>query len=178
MLNLWGLFVRSEFLYVLSQPVPSTMPPEIRIRHYQSSDAEAFRVLNEHWITKFFVLEEADRLVLNDPEGRILRPGGAIFIATANGVPIGTCALVPEHDGVFEVVKMAVSEEWQGRGIGRKLLEFAIAEARKMEICRLRLETSSKLPTAIHLYESVGFNHTPAHETPFVRADVFMEMDI
>jgi putative acetyltransferase len=154
------------------------MSPEIRIRHYQPSDAEAFRLLNEHWISKFFVLEEPDRLVLNDPEGHILRPGGAILIATADSAPVGTCALVPEHDGVFELVKMAVSEDWQGRGIGRRLLEFAIAEAREMGIRCLRLETSSKLPTAIHLYEAVGFRHVPAHHSPFVRADVFMEMDL
>ncbi|ABF43636.1 GCN5-related N-acetyltransferase [Candidatus Koribacter versatilis Ellin345] len=165
-------------LYVLSQQVPSAMPPEVCVRYFQRHDAEAFRQLNEHWISKFFTLEEPDRIMLADPLGKIVSPGGAIFVACAGAEVIGTCALTPEHDGGFELVKMAVSEDWQGRGIGRKLLLFAIQEAKELGIKRLRLETSHKLGSAIHLYESVGFKHVPAHPSPFVRADVFMEIEL
>ena len=154
------------------------MPPEVQIRHYQARDAEAFRVLNEHWIEKFFRLEEPDRIILGDPERYILQPGGAIFIAAAGESVVGTCAIVPEHDGVFELVKMVVADDWQGRGIGRRLLLFAVQEARKMGVRRLRLESSSKLGSAIHLYEAVGFKHVASHASPFVRADVFMEMEL
>ncbi len=175
---MWGLFVRSDILYVLSQPVPPSMPPEVRVRYFHRHDAEAFRRLNEHWISKFFTLEEPDRIMLADPLGKIVSPGGAIFVATAGNQVIGTCALIAEHDGIFEVAKMAVSEDWQGRGVGRKLLMFAIQEAKELGVKRLRLETNSTLKSAIHLYEAVGFRHVPAHESPFVRADVFMEMDL
>jgi GNAT superfamily N-acetyltransferase len=74
---------------------------------------------------------------------------------------------------------MAVTEAYQGRGIGRMLLEAVIAEAREMGASRLYLETNSKLPSARRLYEAVGFHHVPAGRRKpslYSRADVFMEM--
>ena len=152
--------------------------PEILLRRYRPGDAPTFRRLNQQWIEKLFKLEAPDRAVLEHPDEHILAPGGAIFIAEANGQVIGTCALIFEHEGVYELAKMAVDELWRGSGIGRKILLFTIAEARSMGAHTLRLETSSKLPNAIHLYESVGFQHVPVHPSPYDRADVFMEMKV
>jgi GNAT superfamily N-acetyltransferase len=152
--------------------------PEIRVRSYQPGDSEAFRTLNEQWILKYFTLEEPDRLVLNHPEEHILRPGGAVVMAFAGEIPVGTCALIAEGDGVFELAKMAVDETRQGQGIGRKLLEYTLAEARKMGARRVVLGSNSQLAPAIHLYESVGFKHVqPEHPSPYARANVFMELN-
>jgi N-acetylglutamate synthase-like GNAT family acetyltransferase len=151
---------------------------EVRLRLFQPDDADAFRRLNQQWIEKLFKLEAPDLAVLHHPDEHILAPGGAIIIAEAQGRVIGTCALLFEHAGVYEVAKMAVDELWRGSGIGRKILLFTIAEARRLGAHTLRLETSSKLPNAIHLYEAVGFRHVPAHHTPYARADVFMEMNL
>ncbi len=40
-----------------------------------SADAEAFRILNEDWIGRFFTLEVEDRKLLGDPVGQIVDPG-------------------------------------------------------------------------------------------------------
>lgn len=151
---------------------------ELLLRHYQPADAAAFRRLNQQWIEKLFKLEAPDLAVLDHPEENILEPGGAILIAESGHQVIGTCALLWESEGVYEVAKMAVDEPWRGSGIGRKILQFTVVEARRLGAHKLRLETSSKLPNAIHLYESVGFHHVPAHPTPYARADVFMEMNL
>lgn len=152
--------------------------PELTLRHYKPADGEAFRTLNQQWIEKLFTLEAPDLAVLNHPEEHILAPGGAIFIAEIDGRIVGTCALIREEEGVYELAKMAVAEELRGSGIGRKILNYAIAEARRLGAHKLTLGSSSKLPNAIHLYENVGFRHVTAHETPYARADVFMEMDL
>ena len=159
----------------------NTPAPEIRIRSFRPEDAAAFRALNEEWITKYFRLEEPDRVALGDPEGHILRPGGAIFMAFAGEIAIGTAALIAEGDGVYELAKMAVNEAWQGHGIGRRILEHAIAEARRMGGHRLYLGSNKRLASALHLYEALGFRHIPPerlHPSPYSRADVFMEMDL
>lgn len=152
--------------------------PEVLLRPYQPGDAPAFRRLNEQWIEKLFSLEPPDRVVLNHPEEHILAPGGAILMAVAGDEVIGTCALIVEAPGVYELAKMAVDERWQGRGIGRRILQRAIEEARRMGAHKLTLGSSSKLPNAIHLYEVVGFRHVPAHDTRYARADVFMDMEL
>jgi putative acetyltransferase len=154
--------------------------PEITIRLFRQSDADAFRELNEAWISKFFRLEDPDRIQLAQPEN-ILRDGGQIIIAAIGEERIGCCALVFMKPGVFEVAKMAVSESYQGRGIGRKLLEYAIAQAKKLGAHALELATNAKLANAVHLYESLGFRHLPPERvepSPYARANVFMEMHL
>lgn len=154
---------------------------EVVIRPFQPGDEIAFRGLNEAWIAKYFIVEEADRKVLNDPVHNILRLGGHIFMAVAGEVAVGCCALLPMEPGGFELAKMAVSEDLRGKGIGRKLLERAITEARRLGASRLYLETNRKLANAIHLYESVGFEHVSPDQvipSPYARANVFMEMKI
>ena len=155
--------------------------PEVRLRQFQPGDEVAFRALNEAWIAKYFVIEEADREVLGNPVRNILKPGGHIFLALSGEQAVGCCALVAVAPGTFELAKMTVLEQVRGCGIGRKLLEYTIAEARRLGAHRLYLETNRKLENAIHLYESIGFRHVPADRvatSAYARANVFMEMSL
>ena len=148
-------------------------------RPFETGDETAFRELNEAWIAGNFVVEDKDWEVLNDPVGKILRPGGALLMAVEDGVAIGTCALLPMKDGAFEVAKMTVAEKCRGLGIGKKLLAHVIEYAKEMGASRLYLETNNKLVNAIHVYESLGFRHLPpelVHPSPYARANVYMEL--
>jgi putative acetyltransferase len=154
---------------------------EIEIADFTSSDADAFRTLNEEWIRAHFALEAEDLLVLNDPESYIVRPGGYICIARAGDEPVGCCALIAKGAGVYELAKMAVAPQFRGRGIGRKLLQHAVDRARRMGAKALFLGSNTKLAEAIHLYESYGFLHLPASEAPelpYARANVFMSLTL
>lgn len=160
------------------QEQPSTAEIDIRPLACKE-DATAFRILNEEWITRYFTLEDKDRETLSDPERTILAKGGRILMMYADGKTVGCVALIPTGAGVYELSKMAVASELRGRGLGRRLLEYAIAEARKMGAGSLFLGSNSRLKNAVHLYEAVGFQHVPAEKVPLVgyaRADVFMEM--
>jgi putative acetyltransferase len=153
--------------------------PELTIREFRPGDEAAFRSLNEEWITRYFVLEPKDEASLVDPRRTILDCGGRIFLAVQDGQPIGCCALLAMGPGEFEVAKMAVAESSQRNGIGRRLLEKTIAEARSAGAHRLYLETNRKLAPAIRLYESLGFRHLPPEHivpSPYTRADVYMEL--
>lgn len=152
---------------------------EINIRPFAPGDAAAFHDLNKQWITTLFRMEASDEAALSNPEGTILMPGGAIFMAELGGSVIGCIALVPMPDLCYEVAKMAVAPEAQGRGIGRGLLEAAITWARAHGAKRLFLGSNTRLTPALRLYESVGFQHLTAERrpvSPYARADVFMEM--
>ncbi len=154
----------------------------LRIRPLTTAaDAIAFRTLNEEWITRFFCLEPKDRETLGDPEGRILSKGGRIFVVDLGQQIVGCAALIAEGEGIYELSKMAVSPAVRGRGIGRKLLEYVIAQARALGARSLWLGSNSRLRNAVHLYESVGFAHVPAETLPasnYARADVFMQMHL
>ncbi len=156
--------------------------PAITIRRWESpADGLAFRTLNEEWITRHFVLEAKDRQVLEDPETEILAKGGHIYMVCAAGEPVGCVALVPLGGGVFELSKMAVSPRLRGFGIGRRLLKHVITAAKEIGAQSLFLGSSTKLPNAVHLYESVGFRHVPPDKIPpmpYTRANVFMAMEL
>jgi GNAT superfamily N-acetyltransferase len=154
----------------------STLP--VQLRAFNPSDAEAFRRLNEAWIEKYFRLEPPDHEALGDPIGHILQPGGHIFMASVDDRAVGCCALISARAGVYEVAKMAVEEEYQGRGIGRKLLVYVIEQARALGATLLTLGSNDKLASAVHLYESLGFKHLPPEPSPYTRANVFMELPL
>jgi GNAT superfamily N-acetyltransferase len=157
-------------------------PSAIEIRSLApGDDTTAFRTLNEEWITRFFTLEEKDRETLNNPVGSILLKGGYIFMAFAGGEAVGCVALIPMRDGIYELSKMAVSPHLRGRGIGRRLLQHAITEARSIGARSLFLGSNTRLKNAVQLYESVGFRHVEPENLPpmpYSRADVFMEMPL
>ena len=176
------------FETTISKPSP-TLQTALRIEIHPlqaGDDATAFRTLNEEWITRHFTLEKKDIETLGDPENVILSKGGHIFLARAVGEfgeaeAVGCVALIPMGNNVYELSKMAVSPRLRGLGIGRTLLEHAIAQAKRIGAKSLFLGSSTKLPPAIHLYESIGFRHVPAASLPpmpYTRADVFMELPL
>jgi GNAT superfamily N-acetyltransferase len=143
---------------------------------------DAFRDLNLAWIEEHFVVEARDRYELDDPERHVLDVGGHIFVAQTEGAGgvevLGTCALVPEHDGGYELVKMAVAPAARGRGVGRALGEAAIEKARALGAPRVELLSNTVLAPAIGLYRALGFVEVPLPPTEYSRANIKMVLDL
>ena len=149
----------------------------MQIVDFQPDHAAAFKALNVAWITRYFAIEPKDLEVLGDPMGKIIAPGGHILMAVEDGAAIGCVALMAMKDGGLEVAKMAVTEAHKGRGIGRALMAACIDKARSAGAPRLYLETNSTLAPALGLYRRFGFQQIePAEPSPYVRADVVMEL--
>lgn len=149
-------------------------PNALEIIPFERRYAADFKRLNIEWLEKYFRVEPIDEELLAQP-ARILSDGGAIFFARYRGAIVGTCALLNSGDARFELSKMAVTAGHQGLGIGRKLIETAIAEYLSRGARELFLESNSKLTPAITLYESAGFVHAPRPApSHYERSDVYM----
>lgn len=137
---------------------------------------EHFYRLNAQWLERHFRIEDIDRAVLSDPEQHIIEPGGAIFFARLGEEVIGTCALLQESPGVFELTKMGVDETFRGLGAGRRLLDACIDEFHRRNGRTLFLESNSRLTTALRMYEKAGFVMQPSIRpgSHYERADVYM----
>ena len=150
---------------------------DVRIEGFAPRWREEFAMLNLEWLQRWFVVEPFDREVLGNPERYILADGGHILFAVdARDRALGTVALMHHGGGIYELTKMAVAPDARGRGIGRLLMEAALALYRTLDARELFLESSSKLGPALALYESVGFRHHPAPRagSHYARADVHM----
>jgi len=152
------------------------MAEPLQIVSYAPELRDHFRRLNVQWLERYFVVEPIDHEVLGNPERYILEPGGAILFARLGPQIIGTCALLQESPGVFELTKMSVDEGFRGLGAGRRLLDEAIAEFHRRDGVELFLESNSALRTALHMYERAGFRMQPAPRrgSHYARADVYM----
>jgi GNAT superfamily N-acetyltransferase/DNA-binding MarR family transcriptional regulator len=147
----------------------------VEIIPFESRYRADFKRLNLEWLQRYFRVEPIDEEVLSDPEA-LIRDGGHLFLARLHGRIVGTCALLAEQPGVMELSKMSVTDACQGLGIGRSLMDAALAKYVTLGCRRLYLETNSILTPAIRLYESVGFYHRrrPGGPSPYERADVYM----
>jgi len=154
---------------------------QIRIVDYRPAYKKHFAALNYQWLEEDFAIEDIDRRMLEDPNGIILKRGGAILFARHDEEIVGTCALMPREDGNVELVKMAVTPSFRGRGIGRLLTLQAIDRAKALGARRLVLATSPRLLVANVLYKSLGFLVTkegPAEEAEFERPSISMELTL
>ncbi|HET8625197.1 MAG TPA: GNAT family N-acetyltransferase [Gemmatimonadales bacterium] len=153
--------------------MPAT-PERTRVVPYAPMHRAAFRELNLEWIAAYFEVEDEDRRVLDDPEGQILAPGGAIVVALDGDVPVGTGALIPTGPHEFELAKMAVTERARGRGIGRAICLALVALARERGAHGVELLSHRSLDAALGLYHALGFVEAPLGDVPYRRANIRM----
>jgi ribosomal protein S18 acetylase RimI-like enzyme len=150
----------------------------IQIVEFQPSLAAYFTNLNLDWIRKYFVVEPTDEQVLLNPVENIIDKGGEVYFATIDNKIAGTFALIKEDGGVFELSKMAVSEEFQGRKVGNKMLEFCLQKAKQLGAKKVVLYSNTILHPAIHLYKKYGFKEVPLEHSLYKRSNIKMEVDI
>lgn len=156
------------------------MGVEIQIVGFDHAYAAAFAELNYGWIREHFTVEQHDREILDHPFEVIVKPGGEVFFAvTKDGQVVGTAAMIKSNTDLFELSKMAVAPEFQGKGISNALMDACIRFARSRHASTIFLETNSKLPAALGLYNKYGFEHTPLDpNSEYSRANVRMELNL
>lgn len=152
---------------------------KIEIIPFQAAYAADFKNLNLDWLNKYFRVEPHDDEVLGDPEKNIIQPGGTIFFAKEGKRILGTVALMKMEDHVFELTKMAVTPEQQGKKIGQKLMEHTLKFAKEQGWKSLILYSNRKLENAIYIYKKYGFKEIPLEENnPYGRGDIKMKLDL
>lgn len=145
---------------------------------FEDRFAGAFKEMNLEWLDKYGLTESHDLQVLDDPRGTIITPGGFIFLALEDGIPVGSAALMKEGVDHFELAKMTVVPAMRGRGISKLLISRCINKAKESGAERLFLFSNHQLTTALQLYTGFGFKHVPVVDSPFETADVRMELDL
>jgi ribosomal protein S18 acetylase RimI-like enzyme len=149
----------------------------VTIIDFEEKYSSDFKQLNVEWLEKYNLVESHDLMILNDPIGTIISRGGYIYLAISDEKIIGSAALMKEHNSEYELAKMAVAPEFQGKGISKLLLENCINKAKEIGAKKLMLYSNSQLQTALGLYTKYGFRHVAVTDSPFVTADVKMELE-
>jgi len=103
--------------------------------------------------------------------------GALLLVEDPAGEVVGTAAVRFLAPGVGELKRMWLRPTCQGRGLGRRLMDASLEEARRLGCRSLRLDTESKLEAAVHLYRAYGFVEIPRYNDNR-RADIWMERSL
>ena len=146
----------------------------IEITSYNSKYDQSFYELNKSWIEEFWMLEDSDLKDLLKPEESIIELGGEIFFALANGIVVGTAAMIPFPNSKIELAKMTVQKEYRGKGLSKKLLKKCIDYAKASKAKEIFLISNSQLLSERKLYDKFGFIEVDLDSNKYKRGNYKM----
>lgn len=143
---------------------------DLHIRHYRPTDLETIKRLT----VEGFDGVSIDRNIedqfgpINNRDWRwrkmrhidfdVARDADGVFVAELDGEVVGYITTFRDHDaGMGLIPNLAVDSRQRGRGIGRKLIEFALNNFRESGLTHAKIETLDQNEIGQGLYPSLGF---------------------
>jgi len=148
----------------------------MEIKRNDPSALPAFAALNIAWIEDLHFVEETDQKMADHPEIYIEGNNSVFSIHIENEVA-GVCALKQDEDGEYELTKMAVDPKFQGRGLGKVLMDEIERYAKDdLGLNRIYLLSNTINAAAIRLYKRSGWTVTFEGPHPkYARCNIGME---
>ena len=87
----------------------------------------------------------------------LVPPHGAFIVAVGDGEPVACGGVQSVGEGVAEIKRMWVHDDWRGAGLGLRLLRHLEDVARSLGHRIVRLDTNAALKEAIGMYERAGY---------------------
>ncbi len=110
-------------------------------------------------------------------------PNSKYFVAELNGTVIGGAGIFPTENlpkGYCELVKMYLSKDARGSGLGRMMISKCLDTAKEMGFTNVYLESMPELSKAVKVYEKFGFSYLkgPLGNSGHCGCDIWMMKEI
>ena len=110
-------------------------------------------------------------------------PNSKYFVAELNGTVIGGAGIFPTENlpkGYCELVKMYLSKDARGLGLGRMMISKCLDTAKEMGFTNVYLESMPELSKAVKVYEKFGFSYLkePLGNSGHCGCDIWMMKEI
>ena len=110
---------------------------------------------------------------------QMAEPTVTVWIARDGDTVVGCGALKRHSETVGEVKRMFTRPQWQGQGIGRRILGEIQRVAEREGLTTLVLETGDRHPAAWAIYEKAGFSRCgPVLDYPDSPFSVFYQKQL
>lgn len=154
----------------------NTTPTLIRIADGAADVATARALFEEYQRSLGFSLcfQNFDEELAGLP-GAYAPPEGRLLLGFAGDAPAGCVALRRIEEGICEMKRLWVRPALRGTGLGRRLVEEILREARSIGYGRVRLDTLPSMTAAQALYLSLGFRDIPPYNDHPIEGTRFME---
>jgi ribosomal protein S18 acetylase RimI-like enzyme len=152
---------------------------EIRAADSKSDWVTARELFEEYAASLGFDLsfQDFDREVASLP-GDYASPRGVVLLARDGSAAAGCIALRPLAGETCEMKRLYVRPSHRGTGLGKRLAEAILAEARALGYRRMRLDTVPGMEAAIALYRALGFRDIEPYRANPIPGALFMEREL
>lgn len=113
-----------------------------------------------------------DLLLLADPNRQLVEEyikRGQCFVAESDESIVAVYVLLPTRPETVEIVNIAVSEHYQGKGIGKQLVNHAIEHAKLLGFKTIEIGTGNSGVGQLALYQKCGFRIIGIDRDFFIR---------
>lgn len=142
---------------------------QVEILEITSGDTEVYQQLRLQMVKQFPLSFGVDFGELeqrsfewweNDVNNILQNPNANRFLAWAGGLTVGMVGVIVRDDNptISEIGSMYVSSDFQGQGVGGRLLEAAVDFSKQRGAESTSLWVHERNRTAIEFYETYGFH--------------------
>jgi putative acetyltransferase len=110
--------------------------------------------------------------------GKYAAPEGRLLLAWKDGNVVGCAALRKVDGSICEMKRVYIRPAARGEGLGRRLIESILAEAREAGYSRICLDVLPEFVAAQGIYESLGFRPAPPIGFNPVPGTKFLGLDL
>jgi GNAT superfamily N-acetyltransferase len=110
--------------------------------------------------------------------GRYAPPRGALLVARVDGEAVGCVGIRPLEAEACELKRLFVRPAHRSGGTGRRLLEEALATARRIGYRTIRLDTIPGMERAQTLYARAGFREIAPYTANPVAGTRYLELEL
>ena len=110
--------------------------------------------------------------------GKYSPPRGCLLLAWNGDRAVGCAALRPIDDNVCEMKRLYVDPDIRAQGLGRRLAERIIQEARVIGYRSMCLDTLSSMTSALRLYYDLGFRPIKPYVFNPIEGAIFLGLDL
>lgn len=155
---------------------------DVLIRKIQPNDNEALAVIIRAALEEFGANKPGTVYYDNTTDHlfeMFNEPGSAYFVAEKAGQLLGGAGIYPTEDlpeQTCELVKMYLTSEARGKGLGQELIEHCLEFAKGFGYLQVYIETMPELKKAMKVYEKFGFEYLngPLGNSGHFGCDVWM----
>ncbi len=129
------------------------------------------------WLGMDLCFQNIDK-EFEDFESMYAKPKGCFIYAKVNQEVVGGVGCRRLEKEICEMKRLYVYGKFQGLGLGKRLCNEIITISKQLAYSKMRLDTVSKLASAIKLYEKIGFKYIPEYRENPDKTVRYMEISL